>query len=178
MLFWILLAAVVIVALFVGWKVSEPYSSYSGRDWGDGISSFFLTIIFGSILFGLALLIVGASTTGTVVWKHIGTETHSLTALGTNTQTAGKTFYLGRSYTSDSTINFITKGDDKAIRINNAPAQSSVIFEDNQKPSVTITTVEETREWLVPWNFSKRNSYEFHIPEGSVLENYSVDVNK
>jgi hypothetical protein len=177
LLFWILLAAVIIVALYIGWTVSEPYG-YSGRDWGEGFLAFIASCFFGSIISGLILVIVGASTTGTVVWKQVGTDTHNLTALGTNTQTAGRVFYLGRTYTSDGTINYITKGDDKSIRISSAPASSSVIFEDNQKPSVSITAVKETRDWLVPWDFSTRYSYEFHIPEGSVLEGYSVDANK
>lgn len=162
MIFWILLGAAVAVVALVFVRVV--------RDDGWGFAALvsivaaMLSALVGGGLLALSLLIPG-----TVVRE----QTHPLRAIGDSSSIEGR-FYLGSGYIGGSRqLNYIKQGDGYSM-VASAPGESSRVFEGSSGPSVIEYEHVYSNAWVIPWEFRIGWTYDFHVPAGSILEDYSI----
>jgi hypothetical protein len=170
MLLYILLAASVVAAVIVSIHKSDRY--------GWAIGWFALTLIFGGIASLITTGIVVSNNVHTI--KYTDTETTKLTlrALGNNSAVHGQFYFLGSGYVGERQVLNFTTESSGAVKLDSMPAAQAKIFEDSDDPHLMIIKTVQTMDWAVPWELSHQMHYDFHIPKGSVLQSYKIDVNK
>lgn len=160
MLFWIIIILIV---------AAIAYSIWAEGDWLMGIPILLLGTIFGGIVLMLCATFIPTN------MDLVSKQTISLKALGTSSSQQGR-FFLGSGYIDGKRVlNFIQQGDDGSIRVGQANAKDSVIFEDADKGTVTTEHFDYNNGWILPWPIGSTDKYEFHIPAGSVTESYTID---
>ena len=167
MIFWILVALIVIITfcVFVG-------------QWDDSYGSPFLagffTLFVGSVIGFLIFLACGS-------WIPYNTDlvredTYQLKAIGNNSAIEGRSYFLGGGYIKDKRVlNFISQRDGGAIHVERAYANDSTIFEGSENATVIVRHYDHVNGWVSPWPLGDTDLYEFRIPAGSVVESYSLD---
>lgn len=176
MLLWIFLGACVVLSA-IAFHLGAKYGFDFMDAFGPALATFFVSII----VFGMALIIVVGSNSHTIKYRDTEVYEWELMALGNNTQTEGRSYFLGGGYIGEKkVINFITKDhkDRGSIRVEQLDAHTVKIFEGSEKPHLIRTTTVSSMEWAVPWDLDSVRHFDFYIPAGSVLESYSVDINK
>lgn len=161
MIFWILivLAVVIVGGTFIWWWIEEGLIAIA----------FALLAAIGSLLVGggllaLALLIPGDKMTE---------ETFDLRAISSSSTVQGR-FYLGSGYVDGKrTLNYIAQ-EDGYSRLGQGIASASRVYEDTEEPTVTEYTFWYSNGWVIPWEFVTGWSWDFHVPRGSILENYTI----
>jgi len=168
MIFWILLALVIIATVWAFiWGLN---------DWAGGIGMGFLcafgAAVLGAVIGGLLMLLLAIWFGPTAQFK--GDSEHHLVALQTSSSVEGR-FFLGSGYINgERTLNYITD-DDGAFRIQSADADASIVYQDSENPTVTVFEFSFENPWFAPWSFGTTYTYEFHVPEGSILSDYTID---
>lgn len=166
MIFWILLviAIVAVIASFV----------YGLLEDGIGIAFLvaFMAALISALIGGLLALLLSIWVTPNYQFQ--GEKEHDLVALQTSSSIEGR-FFLGSGYINGKrTLNYITD-DSGAFRVESADADDSVIYQDSNEPTVTVHEWDLVNPWLAPWSFSHKHTYTFHVPEGSILSDYTVN---
>lgn len=164
MIFWTLvtLAAATIVTVYI-------HEGVKWRDWVDAACSAIAAAIIAAVVLGilslLSLLLPG---------RELTSETHELRALSSSS-TAQGSFFLGTGYVDgERTLNYIAQEEGWA-RLGEASADSARVFEDSSTPTVTEYTYLSSNGWAVPWTFAVGRAWDFHVPAGSILENYTIN---
>jgi hypothetical protein len=168
MIFWILLGLTIAAAITV-------FILRRLDGWDDLGDSIFLTALtaLGGALIGLILMLVLSIWFGPV-FQFKGEADHQLVALKTSNSVEGR-FFLGSGYVNGQrTLNYITD-DDGAFRIESADAAQSVVYQDSDEPTVTVHEWNLENPWFAPWSFGHWHTYTFHVPEGSILSDYTID---
>lgn len=168
--------AICIVVLVIG---SIAWAHHLWDDFGAA-SGIGILVFFASVIgFGIALAVVVSNNIGS--FKAVDTEktTLSLRALANTSNIDGRLYFLGGGYIGEQqVINYITQTGNGAIRLDSMPAAQATIFEDSNTPHLNIIKTVRYMPDVVPWELGSTMHYDFHIPAGSVLENYKVDVAK
>lgn len=159
MLFWIIVTLIV---------AATTYAIWQGYDWFDGVPVFFLSIIGGAVVLFICAILIPS---------HVDLareNTTSLKALGTSSTQQGR-FFLGSGYIDGKRVlNYIQQDTSGAIQVKHTDAEDALIFEGSDKATVTKKTYDFNNGWILPWTIASKDKYEFHIPEGSVTESYTI----
>lgn len=167
MIFWVLvvLAAAVVVGTFIYFAFLDDL----GMGIGFGLLSAFLAAICSAIVGGGVLAL-------SLIWipgEKVTHETFPLRALATSSTVQGR-FFLGSGYVDGKrTLNYVAQ-DDGFARIDQGIGSASRIFEGAEKPTVTEYTYWYSNGWVIPWEFTTGYSWDFRIPAGSILEDYTI----
>lgn len=179
MTFYIILGIVFLISIIIGLTVAAPSKYDRYPNIGEGVAAWAASLMVGTFIGGIVLAILMSNNLHTTQYKDTEVTNLALRALGNDTNIEGRQYFLGGGYIGEEkVINFITQAPNGAIKIDKMPAAQAVIFEDSATPRLTITKTVRTMEWAVPWELGSTMHYDFHIPKGSVLESYSLDVNK
>jgi hypothetical protein len=167
MLFWVLIALVVLLTVFFVWREM-------GDSYGMPVMTGFLALFLGVVVAGLIFLACSWFIPQEV--EKVSTRTHALKSMGTSSALNGRAYFLGGGYINEKRVlNYISQREAGAIRVEQAEAEDSVIFEDTNKPTVTVDHYDYLNKWVSPWPIWGTDKYTFHIPAGSVVESYSLD---
>jgi hypothetical protein len=164
-IFWISLAIAIVLMVVV--KLADE----------SIFTAFWVGVITSGFIFLIAACITGAA---------LGverTETKYVTplkALATSSKISGS-FFLGSGYVEGKrTLNYITADGDRNY-IRQQDASASVVIEDITTGQPHMLALEQCYDsgWIMPWKMCKDINegvaYEFHVPAGSVLSDYTVD---
>lgn len=169
MVFWILIGLVVAVMVGVGIYTSVQY-------WAEA-SDVFLNCAMAFVLGGAAAFIVGVVLVIMPVFPLTQTteESVDLAALGSGSEVDGRSYFLGGGYVNEERVLNYVSSEDGAYRLDSARAYNSVIYQDEEKsPRVIVREWEGQNPWIFPFAVNSATTYEFHIPDGSILENYTI----
>lgn len=162
MIFWILLvAAVVAVVITFWWWFLEDGWAYAFL---FSFATAALAFIVGAGLLALAALIPGEKRTD---------ETFELRALATSSTVHGRFFLGSGTVDGKRTLNYIAK-EDGYSRLGQGVASASRVYEDTERPTVTEYTFWYSNGWVVPWEVVTGYSWDFHVPAGSILEDFTL----
>lgn len=165
MIFWILVtsACLVTILTFIYWWDEEDFI----LGLMGGVVSAIISSAVGAAILGICMAV-------TPTPGYLTDETFSLRAIGSSSTVQGE-FFLGSGVVDGKrTLNYIAQEDGYA-RLAQALAAGSRIFEDTDDPTVTEYTQWWSNPWILPWEFKTGYAWEFHVPTGSILENYSID---
>jgi len=162
-IFWILLGAAVVAVIWTFiWNLLE-----------DGIALAFLGALLAAMLSGLVGGGLFALSVALIPGEKVTSETHDLRAISTSSTIQGR-FFLGSGYVDGKrTLNYIAQ-EDGYSRLGQATASAAYIWEDTDKPTVTEYTWWYSNGWVTPGNLRTGYSWDFHIPAGSILEDYGI----
>lgn len=168
MIFWILLGIAIVAVI-----ASFAYGVQEDLGIGFGFLNAFLATLIAALVGGLLMLLLS-------IWfgpsyQFQGEKEHGLVALQTSSSIEGRSYFLGSGYINGKrTLNYITD-DGGAFRVESADADDSVIYQDSDSPTVTVHEWDLVNPWFAPWSFGHRHTYTFHVPEGSILSDYTVN---
>lgn len=193
MLFWIILA--VIAAAFLGttfiyWLAEHKRGWFDAGDaWGAGGFALVLAVVVGFFAFGVAMLWATSGDAGDSDQRFTASSS-GLETLALNEQqyseSSGGMFLLLGGYSSESgtatTVAYIDKAQDGGMTIQEAELSEARIFEDATTETARVDIINYARDvsWVAPWmdtyilNYSK--VYEFHVPPGTVVTGYNIDI--
>ena len=160
MLFIVL--AVICVFLFVG------------TTWHEGPGLGFIALVTS----GLVAFIFWAITAACLPPERVprtGTETVALRAMGNGDGVEGRSYFLGSGYVEDkAVISYIENLDDGGSKLKRANASESVIYEGAEEPTLSIHSYAGKNWWITPFNTHTATKYEFRVPDGTVVETYTL----
>lgn len=164
MIFWVLLVLAVAVGVWTFIYFAFLDDMGIGLGIGCAVLAAMTAGLVGAGLIALALLIPGEKVTH---------ETFALRALATSSAVQGG-FFLGSGYVNgERTLNYVAQ-DNGFARIDQGIGTASRIFEGSTKSTVTEYTYWYSNGWVIPWEFKTGYSWDFRIPSGSILEDYSI----
>ena len=166
MIFWILIAvaAVIVVAVFVNTLLDDYVGGFL-----VAMGAAFISAAVGFLVL-LAFCAIPANN------DLVADDTHKLKALGNANATTGRFYFLGGGYIDGKRVlNFITERQGGAIRVEQADATNSTIYEGSTDATVQVRHYDHNNGWVLPWPIGSHTEYEFHIPSGSVVESYTLD---
>jgi hypothetical protein len=166
MIFWILLglSAAAVIITFIWWL----------REEGIGVAflTAFLAALISSVVSVVLMLVLSIWFGPSYQFK--GSNDHELVALQTDSSLQGRSYFLSGGYINDvRVLNYITE-DGGAYQLGEAVAANSLIYQDSTDATVTINEWDMENPWFAPWSFGHTRSYEFHVPAGSILSDYTV----
>lgn len=169
MIFWILTVIIVLVA--IGFIVHE----FMEMGFGFGVAAtFFVTLIAGIVWALMCLLLWFLASiqqpTGNVESRH------ELAALSDNSSVHGRSFFLGSGWVDEKRVIDFVEDEGEYSTLGRVDADDSRIYEDEgTNPYMIRTDYWFEAWWLVPEKTTTSTTYEFHIPDGSILGSYSID---
>lgn len=167
MFLYIMIGLVVVLGIF--------FSVYA-KSWPVGL----FTIPIGALIFGLVVSSFGGT-------AHMTTSKHSLQALGNTSGVEGylSVGLLGGSGEIQDTqvVQYIVKTKAGYSQLKKVNAKKARIYEDeSEKPYYIVHTERHPYAEWTGLNFDHENPkvirIDFHVPKGSVSQDYSIDVNK
>ena len=164
MAFWILVAVVVVTVVIATIQEDSFY---------QGILSGFIATVVGGLVLVVLMFAVPANS---FVMNESDFE---LKALNTGSNQNHSYFLSGGQVNGVRVINYIyteTEGEEEWSVVAQAKGNVSRIFEDKDvNPTIRTSEIGYENGWLFPWPYpSSTKNYDFHIPEGSIIENYEV----
>lgn len=175
MIFWVLLFGGIVLSLFAA-DNSEVRSQGTRRlDGAVMASGFVLTAIAVGAFAGITSLVYNTFAEPTSY-----TYTYQkLRALSLDNTVGGRFFLGSGTINGTQSFEYITESDEGQLRVESVPTYMSSVYEDAEPELATLQTghgiVDNT--WFVPWAVeSNDETYTFHVPEGSVMSGYNVEV--
>lgn len=158
MLFYFLIAAVVIVFITFLVKTGEFFNAFFFS---------FITSMLSMILIIFLYLVIPSNTS-----EH-SYEEQPLRTLGGNS-VEGEYYLTGKIIDDERYITYmpveITDEKENLVTIKDILAKDSkIIINDTKEPYLKITHSEKNISWVTPWAFGLGSTYTFYVPEGSVL---------
>ena len=177
MIFWIItgiwIALIVFVFIYSG-------STYRGSfDWVDASVSLVVTVTLGGLIWVvLSFPVLGAIAGANAEAVNTGSDRDELAAIATDSSVSGR-FFLGSGYINGyQTFSYLTKGEDGWFRLSSAEANASTVYESDETPYVEYFYWKDVPPWWVSpfvlFNKHEPVTYDFYVPEGSVLNNYQI----
>lgn len=156
--------------LYIGYKFIEP----------DGLMSWFMTLFIGAMLsiLGIGLGCWLGALIGSAVHQEFGVVNQSqLIALADGSQLNGH-FFLGSGSMNEEMVYFYYRKEGNGFKADKRNASRAVIFADEEtSPYVRDYQAKFSNifwYWVaIPL---KEKPSEFHIPKGSILQNYTLDL--
>jgi hypothetical protein len=176
-LLWAWLIVPFILAAIAAKRWRGGYSDYWNARWSTFTARLFSSLGFGAIVVfvgGFVLGIIGTATGGTVdrSWDT------QLRALNTGSEIHGRFFLGSGRIDEDPVFSFLYEQADGGVKLSTVPADDSTVYEGEADPFLTTTETQRTpNEFWSPFLLAPRVAgyqYDFHIPEGSVLNTYEV----
>lgn len=172
MIFWIL-AVIILAAIVYGfyWSFSEQMGdSWIGCTVFGGLLAL-VSVLVGGLL-GAGIIALSALAVPVTLAEQRDTD---LRAVSASSSVEGR-FFLGSGYVNGvRTLNYVVALDGYS-ELRQAKADNSRIYED-ENGSPYVTSYEWVKEawWLAPGSLDMGTTYDFHIPEDSILEDFTVD---
>lgn len=170
MIFWILvgIAAVITIAVIVYCIMDD------GVLWALGMG--LCTALISAAALGIIGGLAGSAVAYATGWDDSDTERSELRALSASSSIEGRFYFLGGGYIDGKRVlNYIVQQNGYST-LEQADASDSRIYEDEQAaPYVESTYTTRWNTWIVPWPVAGGEQHNFHIPEDSILENYTID---
>ncbi len=174
MLFIILWAVVVLIAIAgLVWFIW-----YDGMI-GLGIFVFFAINLIGFMIagaIGSATLFNGEHDTRTAI-----TNTETLQALAVDSSVSGHFFLGSGTVDGKRVLNYITvKSDDTGTysEVKQIKATDVRIYQDSDEPRLDTRNTYFSNPAVWPGEYPAGTDYFFHVPAGSILEDYTIDNSK
>lgn len=167
LIIWTVLAALVVVGVFIFWIREDGW-------WGVALG--FLISLIVAIIWGLGVLgIWGATVTNGAAFESKSVDSE-LRAFSVGDSIEGRSFFLGGGYVDGKRVlNYIVQRDGFST-IEQVNADESRVYEDETaSPYVEVKTFSVEMWWLILGPVSTGTRYDFHIPDNSILENYTID---
>lgn len=174
----------VVIALLIGFclwvSVVKDQLLWDGLTVGTVAMSLVLAVaaIIGSLLVGFLLALLAGVF---MPWQLEEAERVPLVALRDNVGASG-TFFLGTGSTDGKlTYFYYEQLPDGGYRASKADSEDAVIYEDDEEaPYVKTYKVDMTARGLDEWwkwvGASTTDRRDFHIPKGSLLRDYRLDL--
>lgn len=128
------------------------------------------TKISGTKMVLVVLIIVTACGGGMALWASQGQppidQKIPIYSLADNAQTHGKFYLCSGRIDTVPVYSFYVRNTDQSFELRDVPVRESKIFTDSDSPYLHIT-----RGGCI----SSTVSYQFHIPQGSIVEKYNLD---
>jgi len=154
----------------------------------DDYNDFWSNLFIGGILF--VFIMAMSFLVGVVVTMFVGdmlpsktvrTDEHGLVAMEDQNGLHGD-FFLGTgSIGSEWKFAYYEKGDDGSVKLKVVDVEDAKIFEDGgDDPRVVVYKKELANKDLKRWGVlgESHYSYEFHIPQGSITNQFKLDLDK
>lgn len=159
------------------WKGSR-YSSYWYSRKGAFFGRFFSSLAIATIAWMLGSAILGGFATATSGTKVTSWDTQ-LRALSTGSEINGRFYFLGSGRIDEEPVfTFLYEQADGGVKLSSVPADKTTVYEqDESDPYMTTNQARMIPNDLwAPFGIATRDSYtyEFRIPEGSILNTYEV----
>ena len=180
---WVVIGAAVLGGVLFAWTWLSDFDGFRG-DTG------FLGAIFGgSMIFGLLTVIVSVvlgfvlDVTGVFGPDQdnmsIGAR-QPLKAIAAGDSVHGEFFLGSGSIDGKPVIKYATTDEHGAVRIAQVDADRAFIYEDAPEGTAHMTADLHWKSKPALWDgkSGEITLYAFHIPKGSVVENYKVDISK
>lgn len=164
MIFWILLAVILAGAVWA--LIAHVRDSMPGL----GVFLFFVVVVLGSIAAAMVLSICALG------FPQAETSRSELRAIAVSSSVEGR-FFLGSGYVDGKRVlNYITARDGFS-EVEQVRADHARIYEDaDSRPY--LATVDHVADvwWFAPFRVeSGFPRSDFHVPAGSILENFTID---
>ncbi len=165
MIFWIVIGLIILGIIIDVYMDEEPAFS------------------FGFAIIGVFALLIGFAFAGPSTVNqnppvdHVDSISHTdLLAVG-DSDTVHGSFFLGSGVINGhQTITYVQDNGGWSS-VGQVSASYSRIYEDD--PAVPYMVYKQPYAhhwWLVPWSLPMTGWYEFHVPSGSVVQNFNIDV--
>jgi hypothetical protein len=163
LIFWIL-AVILTLAVLLAWFAGDDFD-------GPWLRSFTTLFLGGCAGFLVLLAFMWLPYNNDVVKD----DTYKLRTVGTDTGVSGRSYFLGGGYiNSERFLNYIADAGGGALAVRMAAADRSTVYEDAPAGTgtVQIKHVDHVNGWYVPWPLGSHDEYVFHIPPGSIVDNF------
>jgi len=173
MIFWIIVAVLILSTLgwwFYLWNDSCNYS------WGWYPGALLIVAVFGSLLGGFILAVAA---TGAPI-DHSYDKVEPLKAMANHTSVSGSFFLIYGQVGEEVQINYIAQDPDGGYILSSASPTNVRIFEDDTGPALHTGSIVTSAWWLAPWPWVslRMQALDFHVPPGTILQEFSIDLSK
>lgn len=148
--------------LFIGWTYDE-YESV----WLLVVDIIIRVIICASFIFGIYKMDVDPWIIPDKPFKTV-----KIVALNDNNMTNGR-FYVRRGYISEDLYYQYMKKEGLGFKAGKVKADKTTLYYTDDE-DYRVECYEKTKKWL--WFETSENYYKIYIPEGSIAEEYEVDL--
>lgn len=180
MVFWILVwvSAVLVVLMTiasVGVAIEDEESKFVGA-----LKGFFMGAAFCVVMSLLIIMLLHSASRAVngVNKVEVDRKVTHLRALSLDSQVKGSIFLASGSVGEEDYIRFIKLNKDGSNSISKISADYAKVWEvDTDEPRLESIKYAESIPWLYPWTVDSFNRYEFYVPEGSIVESSTIDLN-
>ena len=165
---WWILFGLIALGLCIFWLVTDEFG------WFGFIGAFIGMQFIAFVAMLLVCLMSGAIMTATVPLKEARVE-KPIYALADNNAISGS-FFLGSGYVDEDLQYYYVEDTGLGKHVTSVTAERSYIVDSNI-PTLTVVFYDwenKAYDWL--GMCLKKNDYIFAIPAGSIISNYSIDL--
>ena len=165
----------IFLGLIIGFIAGLVYSLNNCWGFWEGAGTTILITILGIIISLFIMMPVSAIADSCVdkTWSTV--EDVDIYALQDNLTTEGS-FFLGSGHINDELKYFYVKETDVGYTVCNVDADDSYIRYTTDRCHIERQTYEFTNAFVAAIAIPMSDRYIFHIPDGSILNNYAVDL--
>jgi hypothetical protein len=193
---WLLLTATAIFLIVVIWviyyvrpkmqyrryqKNENSYghwNSYEHWDTSEPGFATLLTVATVGVLGVVTLILYVVSFSYQTHSTEVSSRVVSLTAIDTKEATEGRIsggIFVTYGYVESKPVLSYVSENEGAYRLQWADADKSTIYQDgNEDPRLITHTLDFYAKYVLPWPIATEDRYEFHVPEGTVSNEYTV----
>lgn len=166
---------IILLGLIIGLIVGIVISINDYCDFWEGVGITVLVTILGVMISFFIMMPVSAiaDSCADKTWSTV--EDSDIYALQDNLTTEGS-FFLGSGHINDELKYFYVKETDVGYTVCNVDADDSYIRYTTDRCHIERQTYEFTNGFVKLIAFPISDRYIFHIPDGSILNNYAVDL--
>jgi hypothetical protein len=174
MIFWILLALSILVAVVV-WRVNYLDGAEIGEATAFSACGLILAATASAIIFFA----------GFSWWIYFPAEiksenTYSLQAIDAGDSIHGRSYFLGGGYIDGNrVVNYIRDNGSGGYLVKSVDGDDAVIYQDTKSGSSDATVIireyDYINPWVLPWPIGDTFTAEFHVPYGSIIEDYQIE---
>lgn len=171
---WLILALIVAIALPIILTVKGEL-----WDFGDGILVFMFTCFVG-VLLSLLIMVLGGgiATASGAQTQSEKVETVEVISLNDNSDIEGS-FFLGSGSVNEELVYYYAYKSDKGVTVGKVDADEVYINYTDEQPRLEEYRTNFKSEFL-KWSFAYLGEdscyYKLYIPEGSIIEEYKIDL--
>lgn len=178
MIFFIFIGVILLIGIIISAREALYYEYDGGRNRGWSLGEFLVGLFWTAVVAAVAtvffVLIVGTSSTG---YDKVRTE---LRALGNTSETSGG-FFLGTGVVDEEQVfQYLEQAEDGGVTLHTIEAWRVVVYEDSAKAGYMIENRPYFDDPMVfPGRLPSRSdeyTTEFHVPEGSINNEYHISV--
>lgn len=166
---------IIFIGLIIGFIVGFVYSLNNCWSFWEGVGTTILITILGMAI-GAVLMTFSSAIANSCADKTWTTvEDTDIYALQDNLTTEGS-FFLGSGHINDELKYFYVKETDVGYTVCNVDADDSYIRYTTDRCHIERQTYEFTNGFVKLIALPMSDRYIFHIPDGSILNNYAIDL--